>query len=352
MKIYKISFLSYSIRGLILFIFFNSLLSSCSNKNYPASSQYQFSNTSSVPDYSRMEYWAAHPWKYDPSDSVPAPLRNNHLQDSTVDVFFIHPTTLTDKNDTRWNADINDAELNAKTDYSTILFQASVFNESCRVFAPRYRQANIKAFFIDEKTASTFFDTAYEDVKHAFEYYLAHYNGGRPIIIASHSQGTRHAARLLKEYFEGRILYNKLVCAYIIGMPVPENYFTAIPVCKDSNSTGCIISWRSFKSGYEGPGYVTEEKNKIIVVNPLTWTTTEEYAGTELNKGGVLRQFNKVIPGVVSAQVHGNILWTSKPDMPGKILLIQKNYHIGDINLFYVNIRENVRTRIGAFWKN
>jgi hypothetical protein len=351
MKIYKISFLSNNIRSLILFFFFPALLQSCSNKNYSSQSQYQFTNTTAVPDYSRLEYWAAHPWKKDPSDSIPAPLRNGHVADSTVDVFFIHPTTLTSKNDNRWNADINDAKLNAETDYSTILYQASVFNEDCRVFAPRYRQANLKAFFIEDSIAAPYFDIAYEDVKNAFEYYLSHYNAGRPIIIASHSQGTRHAARLLKEYFENKLLYNKLVCAYIIGMPVPENYLTGIPVCDNPNKTGCIVSWRTFKSGYEGPDYVTKEKNKIVVVNPLTWTTTEAYASEDLNKGGVLRRFNRVIPGVVSAQVHGNILWTSKPDMPGKILLVQKNYHIGDINLFYVNIRENVKARIAAFWK-
>ena len=33
--------------------------------------------------------------------------------------------------------------------------------------------------------------------KAAFQYYLEHYNNGRPFIIASHSQGTYHAKRLI-----------------------------------------------------------------------------------------------------------------------------------------------------------
>gem|GEM_PF-4872180 len=41
----------------------------------------------------------------------------------------------------------------------------------------------------------------------------------------------------------------------------------------------------------------------------------------------------------------------SKPNVFGKILFNKKNYHVGDINLFYLNIRQNVKTRIGAFWK-
>lgn len=324
---------------------------SCSKKNYAAAPEYQFTSDDKKPDYSNLNYWAAHPWKKDLSDSVPKPLRKNFIKDSMVDVFFIHPTTLTDKNDGRWNAPIDDAEINAKTDHSTILYQASVFNEQCRVFAPRYRQAHIKAFFIDEKESAPYFELAYEDVKNAFEYYLKNYNGGRPIIIASHSQGTKHAARLLKEYFEGKPLLNKLVCAYIIGLPVPENYFTTIPSCKDSNSTGCFVSWRTFKTGFTDPKFVAKEDFKAVVVNPLSWTTDSVHISASGNKGGVLFKFNKIIPHVVDAQVHNNILWTVKPRMFGNIFFTKKNFHVGDINLFYMNIRENVKHRIAVYWK-
>ena len=55
---------------------------------------------------------------------------------------------------------------------------------------------------------------------------------------------------------------------------------------------------------------------------------------------------------MVNANVHNNVLWTNKPNVFGKLLFNKKNYHVGDINLFYINIRHNVKTRIGAFWKN
>lgn len=304
-----------------------------------------------APDYSSISDWAAHPWKWDPSDSIPQPLRNSMYRDSAVDVFFIHPTTFTSKKDSNANADIDDARLNHKTDYSTIMYQASVFNEQCRVFAPRYRQAHYGNYFtIDSARSKAAFELAYQDVKKAFEYYLQYYNNGRPIIIASHSQGTQHAGRLLKDFFEGKSLMNKLVCAYIIGMPVPDNYFTALEPCRDSLHTGCFAAWRSFKKGFEGPDYILKEKFRSIVINPLTWTTDTMYAGKALNKGTVLTHFNK-IGKPVDAQVHGNILWTSKPRFFGSVFLKSKNYHIGDINLFYVNIREDVRRRIGLFWK-
>lgn len=328
------------------------LLHSCSKKNYTNQPSYQFTAPDGKPDYSDLHYWAAHPWKWDPSDSVSSSLQKNYNKDSTVDVFFLYPTTLVDNTDERWNATIDDAEINARTDYSTILYQASVFNEKCRVFAPRYRQAHLKAFFSkDTLLTKHAFDMAYADIKKAFEYYLKNWNNGKPIIIASHSQGTVHAGKLLKEFFEGKNLQNKLVCAYLIGMPIPENYFETIPPCKDSLSTGCFVGWRTFKRGYIEPNYIAKEKFKCVVTNPLTWANTNVVASRKLNEGGILKKYNKIVPGVVNAQVHQNILWTSKPKFFGNIFLTKKNYHIGDINLFYNNIRINVKRRIDAFWK-
>ncbi len=334
----------------LLIFTLSALIYSCSKKNYATNAAYQFKSATGKPDYSDLHYWAAHPWKWDPSDSIPKPFRKNFIKDSVADVFFLYPTTLTDANNERWNAAIDDSLINAKTDYSSILYQASVFNNQCRVFAPRYRQAHYRAFTTsDTAAAAKAFALAYEDIKTAFQYYLDHYNNGKPLIIASHSQGTIHAARLLKEFFEGKPLQNKLVCAYIIGMPIPEHYFTTLSPCKDSLSTGCFVGWRSFKKGYDGTSYVINEKFKSIVTNPLTWTSNTNYAANDLNDGGVLKNFNKVTKGVVDAQVHDNILWTSKPKFFGNFLLTKKNYHIADINLFYINIRENVKTRIRMF---
>jgi len=323
---------------------------SCSKNNYVQKSSYQFKSESGFPDYADLNYWAAHPWKWDPSDSIPYPLKNQTLKDTSTDVFFIYPTSFVDNNNEKWNAAIDDSLINIKTDYSSILYQASVFNEKCRIFSPRYRQANIKAFYTSDKTkAQEALDTAYSDIKHAFEYYLKNWNHERPIIIASHSQGTVHAARLLKEFFEGKYLQNLLVCAYIIGMPIAYNYFKKIPSCKDSLSTGCYVTWRTFKKGYVDPLYISNETFKSTVVNPLTWKQDTLYAPLNLNIGGVLKNFNKMKTGVVDAQVHENILWASKPKFFGNIFLKGKNYHIGDINLFYNNIRQNVRTRINIY---
>lgn len=333
----------------LLKIFLFITIISCSSKNYPNRSSQPLKAETGNPDYSKLNYWASHPWKADPADNIPSSAKNKK-KDTLADVFFIHPTTYTSiAMPFGWNADIDNESINKKTDKGTILYQASVFNQDNRIFAPRYRQANLKAFFTTDKTAAgEAFDIAYDDVRSAFEYYLENYNQGRPIIIASHSQGTLHAGRLLKDFFENKPLKKKLICAYIIGLPVFANYFTELKPCKDSTETGCFVTWRTFKESYI-PQFVRDEKEKAIVTNPLTWAIDETLAPAALNRGGILRDFNKVIPGLVHAKAHGNVLWVNKPQFFGSVFLTMKNYHIADYNLFYMNIRENVALRVRSF---
>jgi hypothetical protein len=342
----------------ILLIIHSLAFLSC-NKYKPFIGHYNFRSENGQPDYSDLNYWAAHPDKHDPSDSIPQPLQQESGSydrlNSPVDVFFLHPTTYTHRRKkvpSKLNAAIDDKYINAKTDYSTILYQASVFNGQSRIFAPRYRQAHISLFFTkDKRKADAAFDIAYNDLKTAFEYYLQHWNNGRPIILASHSQGSKLGERLLKEFFENKPLQKKLVVAYLAGWPVPKEYFSSLPICKDSLQTGCICSWRTFRKGYT-PYFLKNENGNSLVTNPLTWSTDEQYAPRKLNKGSVLKNFNKIFKSTTDAQIHNGLLWVKKPKFPWSFLYFRRNYHIGDINLFYVNIRENVRQRISAFLKN
>jgi Protein of unknown function (DUF3089) len=340
-------------RATPLFLLVLFSISACAPAWQKKVSGYKITAPDGIPDYSNIYFWAAHPGKWDPSDSIPAPLRNIPAVEKKVDVFFIHPTTLLkDREKYGWNADINNNKLNAQTDYTAILFQASVFNESCRVFAPRYRQAHLDAFFTKDTVAAVnAFSMAYTDVKKAFEFYLAHENKGRPIIIASHSQGTLHAGQLLKDFFEKKSLRQQLVAAYIIGMPLPKNYFSVLVPCSDEKQTGCFVGWRTLHTGFLTDYMQQEPDNSSFVTNPLTWKMNDTLASSSLNKGGVLLKFNRVDKKVCNARINNNVLWASKPRFPFSFLIGMQNYHVADINLFYMNIRENVKLRVDEFFK-
>ena len=321
------------------------ILFSCTQRLSPQAGKAQAENP--APDYSRLENWAAHPSKYDPSDSIPKPLRQETINQE-VDVFFLHPTTYTGSKDTLSdNALLTNQELNEKTDLRPILYQASIFNGSARIYAPRYRQAHLRMYYIpDTGRALKAFDTAYADIRNAFLHYLNNENQGRPIIIASHSQGTTHAKQLLREFFDtDSTLRKRLVVAYILGIAVEKSRFTHLRPCTDSLSTGCYISWRTYRESYDGP-YVDRKDTTVSVINPYSWTSAPETLPATLHKGAVLYKFNKIIPHTQSTRVEGNALWVSRPKFPGGIFYRTKNYHVGDFNLFYMNIRDDVARRI------
>jgi hypothetical protein len=305
-----------------------------------------------APDYANPVYWAALPTKKDEADKTPKGLKDEQAT-AKVDVFFLHPTIYTgEKGDDKWNGPVNDPALNKRVDESTIRYQASIFNGAGKVYAPRYRQAHIDTYYLsDKKKAKQVFDFAYADIKKAFEYYLEHYNNGRPIIIASHSQGTTHSRRLVKEFFDGTALQKQLVAGYLVGIPVLKKEFDHIPVCESPNQTGCFVSWRTFKSGYSPSRHTSD---KIAVTNPLSWTTDEQKVTKEENKGTVLRKFKKLHPRLCSAQIiaKDGILWTDKPKFFGSFLLKTNNYHIADFNFYYLNVRENAQNRVATYLKN
>ncbi|MES2796404.1 MAG: DUF3089 domain-containing protein [Bacteroidota bacterium] len=303
-------------------------------------------------DYSKPESWAALPDKIDMADSLP---QKTSIQDgqknAKVDVFFIHPTIYTYKptNHYQWNADVNDSFLNNKTDLSTILNQATAFNGLCKVYAPRYRQAHYYSFVTENKADSHLaLNLAYSDVKRAFEHYLEYSNGNRPIIIASHSQGTVHAKRLLKEYFDGKELQKKLVMAYIIGISVTPDSFDNLIPSQNPTQIGCYAAWNTFSKGYYPKWY---EKSLInsVCTNPLTWSSTDGYAPYSMNLGGVGPKF-KFYPELTDAQNNKGLLWVNRPKIPGSFLVRKKIWHIADINFFWMNIRENVETRINSYF--
>jgi len=338
---------------LLLIIFF----SQCANNGYmKLQPQYEQEQIGLVPDYSQLVYWAAHPAKKDPSDSLPNSIKKDYQPSDKVDVFFVHPTSYLDSSKPNgWSASLKDAQLNLYTDYTSILNQASIFNQAGKIYAPRYRQAHINSYspsnYADTLKALAAFELAYQDVKAAFEYYLANEHHGRPIIIASHSQGSTHAKRLLKEFFDDKPLSKKLVAAYIVGMAIDPGDYVQLKACETPEATGCICAWRTYEEGYI-PDFVKKEKFNSIVTNPLSWNKNDTIVDRKLNKGSVLYQFNKITPKVADAINHKGILWSKKPHFLGSFLFRTSNYHIADYNFYYLSVRQNTVDRVNNYFKS
>jgi len=325
-----------------------SLYAAACSQPHPPEKPFEAYELPASPNYDSHESWAALPDRKDMADSVPAGVSPENQANALVDVFFIHPTTLL--RDTSWNGALEDSALNLSTDKLPILNQATVFNESCKIYAPRYRQMTLGGFYGEEGTYDQLsmakaIEVAYSDVSEAFEYYLENWNQGRPFIIASHSQGTVHAIRLLRERLDGTSLQNQLVAAYIPGWPFPADTFQTIPVCASPDQTGCVMGWAAWLEGKVDPSFDTFYKN-AVVVNPISWRTDGLATPKEMHKGFVGRKFaEEPSAQKLSAQAYRGVLWVSKP-FP---LVPRPNFHIGDYNLFWTDIRENVRLRVDTY---
>ena len=308
------------------------------------------------PDYTKESNWACLPTIKDSADAVPyySTLKDEQAK-AQVDVFYIYPTTYFSSSS--WNAALDDDVLNKRTDKYPIREQASAFNGSCKVYAPRYRQATLYSFFDKKDNGHKALDLAYEDVKAAFSYYLKHYNNGRPFIIASHSQGTWHAIRLFKDFFEkDPKLSKQLIAAYLIGGPVAKNAFTVISACDSAAQTNCYVAWHTMAWGkyFSKPtsayqhiaGY--DSFQSYACINPLSWKHDTLTANAVLNQGAVPSTFDRIDAHYSDAKcAPGGELWTRKPKRSGYPVI--KNYHVLDYGLFYMNIRENVKLRVDTY---
>ena len=332
----------------ILFIAILSLLFSCRttkeqynperDRNIIPITSFNHQATGKAPNYEALRYWAAHPDK----SSIPLPKNLKEASATTleVDVFFVHPTLYFEGK--QWNANIDDQKLNETILVSSIQNQASVFSEIGEVYAPHYRQMHIYGY-TDTLNGKPAFDLAYRDVKAAFLKYWKNWNNNKPFIIAGHSQGTNHAERLLKEVIlPNSKMQERLLLAYLPGMPILP-FSDVLPPCEEANQLHCFLSWRTFAEDYTPPYAIGKA---ISSINPISWSTDTLPSELESHLG-ILFPNNKIrFKKSVTAYNHKGILWMKPLHIPLARLYSMNNYHIADYNLFWRNIRENLKERL------
>lgn len=298
----------------------------------------------STVDYSLINNWATTPNTY------PASLKQMVIDSSftATDVFYVYPTLYTNPNDSAWNIDLQNKKQREKVIEVAVKNQASAWANAGQVYVPYYRQAHIRSYsHLNGKGRSALL-LAYSDVKTAFEYYLAHYNNGRAIILAGHSQGSTHLTLLLKEFFDNKPLQKQLVAAYLPGVGIDSNEFNTIPLLTHPDSTGGFVTWNTFKKKYHTSQYINWYKGKASI-NPVTWDTTK-VVPKSYHKG-FLYSNGKIYNNSFETHLIDGGVWITTPRFPGRYLsFTMKNYHIGDVNLFWDDIRLNARNRATKYW--
>jgi hypothetical protein len=167
-----------------------------------------------------------------------------------IDCFYVYPTVST-QTTTNANLNIDPAE----TDVAKA--QVAPFAPDCRIFAPIYRQYTVSALLRPSGLGSVTpaaEDVAYGGVLAAWNYYLAHDNGGRGVVFIGHSQGASMLIRLLGSEVdpnpaERRLLVSAILLGGNVEVPVGKTVggsFQNIPACNSTTATGCVVAYSTF----------------------------------------------------------------------------------------------------------
>lgn len=332
-----------------------------------------------------------------------------------VDVFFLYPTTYNYDSKTQpplttsWSPGWNQSLSQAYAD-PIIKFQVSskigIFKKAgTNVFAPYYQQSSgidvLNALLWQNtpqfsSAANQAMEVGYRDISNAFDYYLKHYNKGRPFILAGHSQGANLLLMLLERKFHAPALRKQLVAAYVIGWSVTADDMASYPdslaqvgICRTSTQTGCIVTYNTQQTPGDWSLVPPDLRGKMELVrknaysvNPLTWIATDpgaietSAAPASANLGAVF--FKGALPGadqsIFTLQPDGSYTYEVKnyigaqsnngalvidpsalaaPASYGNFLppynTLPGWYHGYDYAFFYRNLEQNVMDRVKAY---
>ena len=321
---------------------------------------YKVTNLVGTPtDYSNERNWAHLP----------------KCADKDVDTFFVYPTLYIDPRPGAPDlAAVDDTEHRAavKAHFKSAPL---VFEDSTNVYEPYYRQSNLCAMIGQDPKSAKAFQVREQrtDIYAALDYFFEHYNQGRPYILAGHSQGSLMLKIALCDYFREHVDYlDRMVATYAIGFSITTDDLatnSALKFAERADDTGVIVSWNT-----EGPENKRERSvvvmKNALSINPINWRRDDTYAPASENLGDKLpiydgggmfaSEFLCNRPGLADARVDvekGVVVCTTLakwyvpqlvPGAPGPFG--PASLHLSDYPAYWENIKDNVRTRIQAYF--
>jgi len=172
-----------------------------------------------------------------------------------IDCFYVYPTVSLEP--------MGNADMTAGPEEKAVITQQFArFSSVCRPYAPIYRQITLTALaaLMSGKPIPANRELAYNDVRDAWNYYLAHYNHGRGVVLVGHSQGSGVLLQLIKNEIDGKPVQHRLVSAILMGtrLAVPAGGiiggdFKSIPLCQAAGQTQCVITYASFRADAPPP---------------------------------------------------------------------------------------------------
>lgn len=277
-------------------------------------------------------------------------------QSHAADVFYVYPTVsgISYKdNGSSWFADITLPEVREEANGNQ-RFNKMLYGEY-NFYAPYYRQMIFEAYAQPTDTLAKLAAFAAADVNDAFQYYMTHFNQGRPFFLMGHSQGSQMLIELLKHGMTAE-QRQRMVAAYCIGYHVTAEELAehpeALKPATDSVTQGLVV----FNSVTDTTAIGMVSRDDVVGVNPTTWTMATDTIPAEYHLGmakyNAARDSVLIIPCPTRTCLYRHT--TICPDLdPGMVFIPayekmfpKGNLHFADSWLFAGNVLENMRCRL------
>lgn len=265
-----------------------------------------------------------------------------------ADLFYIISTETGDHmmgSDTCHFADTHDAVLREKM-LKEMHAVDSFYSGAMNYYSPYYRQVSMQSWATEEM-AMTRIPLALSDVVRSWDYYLAHYNQGRPFILAGFSQGAHAMLSIMRQMPDS--VASRMVAAYAVGYKVTQEDMDACPHIKAAQGptdTGVTICFNSVKSPECEVDIVS--KGNLLCINPVNWCT-DSTKTTFVNYG---RRKNDTL--TVRLDPESRLLLVEGYQERNVMSVIGRpgNYHQMELRFYYPYIRQNMADRVKAYFNS
>ncbi len=288
------------------------------------------------PDYSDPEMWF---------------IQESAMGNAAVDVFYTCPTEIITDYVAGWKSyghmDVYD-DNQRQALQKAFMNALPAFSVTANYYTYYYRQITLQSF-ANENTVASRFPYAFQDIKRAFNYYIEHFNNGRPFIIAGFSQGGKATVELVKALPES--LLKRMVVAYVMGYKVtPEDLETSPNIVPATGATDVGVTCCFSSVGEEGSIWPIIQSPVACGINPINWRTDDTVAeipwvtGVDTSK-----------PVTVHKDMERNIMFVDNYVVedfgfyPVTWVMGKKNYHLHEFTLYSPSIVQNVADRTAAF---
>jgi len=221
----------------------------------------------------------------------------------------------------------------------------SMFPEKVNFYAPYYHQVTMAAIAdttLTKKELAELSAQAAKEVLDAFNYYMEHFNQGKPFILAGYSQGAIQVRNIVAQMSKEQI--SRMVVAYMMGYGITKEQMANpnFKMASGATDTGVTVSFTSL-ANIEAKYSPINEANTCI--NPANWNTDStpvdfEFDG-EILTSHVNKEHHVVIVDGFNYEKHKAQEWTVNP-------WSKENYHNFEIYFYAPSIRQNALDRIDA----